>query len=47
MKLIVETEEKSKVVDSSGNVMYKGTRLECLDFIADVLESGLRVTKKH
>lgn len=47
MKLIVETEKKSKVVDDSGNVMFRGTRIECLEFIADAIENNIEKRKKR
>lgn len=45
MKLIVDSEIDSKVIDDSGNVMFKGTREDCVLWIADRIDDNLKNNK--
>ena len=47
MKLVVNTENDSKVIDDSGHDMFKGTREECVLWIADRIEDNLSRNKSR
>lgn len=45
MKMVVITEDNSKVVDDKNVVLFTGSRVECLDFIADKIEENMEKVK--